>query len=37
MVTATLERGRITARLPAQVQETLEIAAGMVGATMNQL
>ena len=36
MVTATLERGRITARLPAQVQETLEIAAGMVGATVNQ-
>lgn len=36
MVTATLERGRITACLPAQVQETLEIAAGMVGATMNQ-
>lgn len=32
----TAERGRITARVPAQVQETLELAASMVGATVNQ-
>lgn len=36
MSTASIERGRITARVPAHVQETLEIAAGMVGATLNQ-
>ena len=33
---ATIERGRITARVPLQVQETLEIAASLVGATVNQ-
>ena len=36
MTTSSIERGRITARVPAQVQETLEIAASMVGATVNQ-
>ena len=36
MTTATLDRGRITARVPASVQETLETAANMVGATVNQ-
>lgn len=36
MTTTTAERGRITARVPAQVQETLEMAAAMVGATVNQ-
>lgn len=36
MATASLDRGRITARMPAQIQETLEMAAGMVGATVNQ-
>jgi len=36
MTTTTAERGRITARVPAQVQETLELAAAMVGATVNQ-
>ena len=36
MATATAERGRITARVPAQVQDTLELAAAMVGATVNQ-
>ncbi len=36
MTTAAIERGRITARVPAQVQETLELAAAMVGATVNQ-
>ena len=37
MSTATLpDRGRITARVPGAVQETLELAAGMVGATVNQ-
>jgi uncharacterized protein (DUF1778 family) len=33
---ATVERGRITARVPLQVQETLEIAASLVGSTVNQ-
>lgn len=36
MPTASSDRGRITARVPAHVQETLEMAAGMVGATVNQ-
>ena len=36
MTTTTAERGRITARVPGQVQETLELAAAMVGATVNQ-
>ena len=36
MTATSIERGRITARVPAQVQETLEIAASMVGATVNQ-
>lgn len=36
MATAAAERGRITARVPAQVQDTLELAAAMVGATVNQ-
>ncbi len=36
MSATQIERGRITARVPAQVQETLEIAASMVGATVNQ-
>ncbi len=36
-MTATISaRGRITARVPTQVQETLELAASMVGATVNQ-
>ena len=36
MSTASIDRGRITARIPVHVQETLEMAANMVGATMNQ-
>ena len=36
MNTVTLDRGRITARVPMQVQQTLETAAGIVGATVNQ-
>ncbi len=36
MTTTSTERGRITARVPAQVQDTLELAAAMVGATVNQ-
>ncbi len=36
MTTTTTERGRITARVPGSVQETLELAAAMVGATVNQ-
>ena len=36
MTTTTAERGRITARVPGPVQETLELAAAMVGATVNQ-
>jgi uncharacterized protein (DUF1778 family) len=36
MPTATLDRGRITARVPMTVQETLEMAASLTGATLNQ-
>lgn len=36
MPATTIERGRVSARVPAQVQETLELAAAMVGATVNQ-
>ena len=36
MTAAATERGRVTARIPAKVQETLELAAAMVGATVNQ-
>ena len=36
MTSAAMERGRITARVSASVQATLETAAGMVGATVNQ-
>lgn len=36
MTSTTLDRGRITARVPIQVQETLAMAADMVGATVNQ-
>lgn len=36
MPSTTLDRGRITARVPIQVQETLAMAADMVGATVNQ-
>ncbi len=36
MSAKTIERGRISARVPVQVQETLELAASMVGATINQ-
>lgn len=36
MTTATPERGRITARVPMAVQETLEMAASLTGATLNQ-
>lgn len=38
MSTQTLDqdRSRITARIPARVQQTLETAASMVGATVNQ-
>lgn len=36
MTTASVDRGRITARVPAQVRETLEMAASMMGSTMNQ-
>lgn len=36
MTTASVDRGRITARVPAEVQKTLELAASMVGATVNQ-
>lgn len=36
MATSTLDRGRITARVPLHVQETLEMAAEMVGASVNQ-
>jgi uncharacterized protein (DUF1778 family) len=34
--TASADRGRITARVPAEVQKTLALAASMVGATVNQ-
>ena len=33
---AVIERGRITARVPLAVQETLEVAASLTGATLNQ-
>ncbi len=36
MTTATSDRGRITARVPLAVQETLEMAASLTGATLNQ-
>lgn len=36
MTAATLDRGRITARVPMAVQETLEMAASLTGATLNQ-
>ncbi len=36
MAIPSLDRGRITARVPLQVQETLEMAASLVGATINQ-
>lgn len=36
MSTASIDRGRITARVPIQVQETLEMAASIVGSTVNQ-
>lgn len=36
MAGTSTERGRITARVPIQVQETLELAASMAGATVNQ-
>ncbi len=36
MATASIDRGRITTRVPLQVQETLELAANMTGATVNQ-
>ena len=36
MPTASPDRGRITARVSVAVQETLETAAGVVGATVNQ-
>lgn len=36
MTATAVERGRVSARVPAQVQETLELAAAMVGATVNQ-
>lgn len=36
MSSISLDRGRITARVPVQVQETLAMAAEMVGATVNQ-
>ena len=36
MTTLSTARGRITARVSAEVQNTLEIAASMTGATLNQ-
>ncbi|WP_207787766.1 DUF1778 domain-containing protein [Candidatus Thiosymbion oneisti] len=36
LTSVSADRGRITARVPIQVRETLEMAAGIVGATMNQ-
>ena len=35
MATASIDRCRITARVSAEAQKTLEIAAGMVGSTLN--
>jgi uncharacterized protein (DUF1778 family) len=32
----TTERGRVTARVPLKVQETLELAASLMGSTVNQ-
>lgn len=34
--TTPIERGRLTARVPLKVQETLELAACLVGSTVNQ-
>lgn len=36
MATASPDRGRITARVPLQIQQTLEMAADMAGTTINQ-
>ena len=36
MLDTTIERGRVTARVPLKVQETLELAASLVGSTVNQ-
>ncbi len=36
MTTTAVERGRVSARVPVHVKETLELAAAMVGATVNQ-
>ena len=36
MTLTTLERGRITARVPQNVQDTLQQAADLLGATLNQ-
>lgn len=36
MTTDTLDRGRITARVPQRVQDTLALAASLTGATVNQ-
>lgn len=36
MTTTLIDRGRITARVPLQVHETIELAANMIGATVNQ-
>nr|VFK59485.1 MAG: hypothetical protein BECKTUN1418F_GA0071002_11773 [Candidatus Kentron sp. TUN]VFK59707.1 MAG: hypothetical protein BECKTUN1418D_GA0071000_11073 [Candidatus Kentron sp. TUN]VFK67981.1 MAG: hypothetical protein BECKTUN1418E_GA0071001_11723 [Candidatus Kentron sp. TUN] len=37
MTTMTSERVRITTRVPARVQNTLEIAAAMLGATVEHV
>ncbi|MGZ8218516.1 type II toxin-antitoxin system TacA family antitoxin [Methylomagnum sp.] len=36
MATPSAERGRITARVPIHTQQTLETAAALTGATVNQ-
>ena len=36
MTLTTQERGRITARVPQNVQDTLQQAADLLGATLNQ-
>lgn len=36
MAATTVQRSRVSARIPVHVQETLELAAAMVGATVNQ-
>jgi uncharacterized protein (DUF1778 family) len=36
MTNLSIDRGRITARVPLSVQETLETAASLTGATLNQ-